>query len=249
MKTRNEMNGLVAVVTGGSSGIGFAAVEEFRLRGASVAILDAVVHQCASDVLSFECDITDSARVAESVERVAASYGRIDILVNNAGIGATGSVEDSTDAEWSNVLDVNVVGAARVSRAVIPHLRKSPSASIVNVTSAVALVGVPLRAVYTASKGAILSLTRAMAADLVTEGIRVNAVAPGATDTPWMKKLDGAGVPTSASVQALRGRQPIGRLVGPAEIARAIVDLADPSAGATTGTVVIVDGGMVGLRL
>jgi 2-keto-3-deoxy-L-fuconate dehydrogenase len=181
--------------------------------------------------------------VAEAVERL----GGLDVLVNNAGIGAQGTVEDNPDEEWQRVWDVNVMGMVRVARAALPHLRRSGSAAIVNTCSVAATAGLPNRALYSATKGAVLSLTLAMAADHVREGIRVNCVAPGTADTPWVGRLLDAADDPEAERAALEARQPMGRLVSAREVAEAIVYLAESTA--TTGTVLHVDGGMQGLRL
>jgi NAD(P)-dependent dehydrogenase (short-subunit alcohol dehydrogenase family) len=194
-------------------------------------------------------DVGDDASVRAAVERVATELGGLDILVNNAGIGAAGTVEQSTDDEWLRVLDVNVVGTARVSRAAWPYLRASAHAAVVNTASVAATAGLPQRAVYSASKGAVLALTRAMAADGMADGIRVNAVNPGTADTPWVARLLAAADDPAAERAALEARQPHGRLVNADEIAGAVVYLASPGAGSTTGTDVAVDGGMSGLRL
>ncbi|MEE1821474.1 SDR family oxidoreductase, partial [Streptomyces sp. BE20] len=168
---------------------------------------------------------------------------------NNAGIGAIGTVEDNPDDQWHTVLDVNVLGLVRVTRAALPHLRASAHASVVNVCSIAATAGLPQRALYSASKGAVLSLTLAMAADHVREGIRVNCVNPGTVDTPWIGRLlESAGNP-AAERAALCARQPHGRLVTSEEVAAAVVYLAGPAAGSVTGTALAVDGGMAGLRL
>jgi NAD(P)-dependent dehydrogenase (short-subunit alcohol dehydrogenase family) len=180
---------------------------------------------------------------------VVDELGGLDIVVNNAGIGAVGDVGGNDDAEWARVLDVNVTGIARVTRAALPHLRRSDHAAVVNMCSAVAFVGVRQRALYSASKGAVLALTLAMAADHVQERIRVNAVAPGTADTPWVGRLLDAAPDPAAERAALEARQPAGRLVGAGEVAGAIAYLASPRSGATTGTSLAVDGGMQGLRL
>ena len=159
------------------------------------------------------------------------------------------AIEDNPDDEWHRVLDINVVGLARVTRAALPALRRSSHAAIVNTSSIVATAGLPQRALYSASKGAVLSLTRAMAADLIAAGIRVNAVTPGTADTPWIGRLLASAPDPAAERAALEARQPHGRLVSPDEVAAAICYLAGPSAGSTTGTVLAVDGGMDGLRL
>jgi 2-keto-3-deoxy-L-fuconate dehydrogenase len=147
------------------------------------------------------------------------------------------------------VFDVNVVGLARVARACLPHLRRSDVASIVNTCSVAATAGLPNRALYSATKGAILSLTLAMAADHIREGVRVNCVNPGTADTPWVARLLDAADDPAAERAALEARQPLGRLVGAEEVAEAIVYLAGPAAASTTGTALAVDGGMQGLRL
>ena len=171
------------------------------------------------------------------------------MLVNNAGIGAQGTVEANADNEWLRVLDVNVVGMARVSRAALPHLRRSPAAAIVNTSSIAATAGLPERALYSASKGAVAALTRAMAADHLREGIRVNAVNPGTADTPWVGRLLDAAPDPAAERAALEARQPHGRLVSAAEVADAVAYLASPASGSTTGIALAVDGGMSELRL
>jgi short-subunit dehydrogenase len=173
----------------------------------------------------------------------------IDILANNAGIGAVGTVADAKDDEWSRVMNINVAGIGRVTAAALPLLRASKSAAIVNTCSIAATVGLPKRAVYSASKGAVMSLTLAMAADFVKEGIRVNCVNPGTADTPWVSRLLSAASDPDAERRALEDRQPMGRLVSADEVARAILYLANPQQSSTTGTVLAVDGGMNGLRL
>jgi len=245
----SEFAGLVALVTGGASGIGLATARLLAERGARVAALDLRPDGVPAPLLGVPCDVADPATVDAAVARVAAELGRIDIVVNNAGIGAQGTVEDNPDEEWLRVLDVNVVGIARVTRAALPHLRRSPSAAVVNTCSVAGWAGLPRRAVYSASKGAVLALTLAMAADHVREGIRVNCVAPGTADTPWVGRLLDAASDPEAERAALESRQPLGRLVSAQEVAAAIAYLASPLAGSTTGTVLGVDGGMYGLRL
>ncbi|QAY74388.1 SDR family oxidoreductase [Agromyces protaetiae] len=243
-----EFEGLVAVVTGGASGLGAAITARLRRGGARVAVFDVRPDDADAD-LAVAVDITDDASVRAGVDAVVAAFGRLDIVVNNAGIGAQGDIAANDDAEWARVLDVNVVGVARVSRAALPHLRVSPAAAIVNTSSIAATAGLPQRALYSASKGAVLSLTRAMAADHIREGIRVNAVNPGTADTPWIGRLLASAADPEAERAALEARQPHGRLVSADEVAEAVAYLASPLAGSTTGIGLAVDGGMQGLRL
>ncbi len=244
MSPTSEFEGLVAIVTGGASGIGAATAKLLRSRGATVVVFDRTPVDG-----SVVCDVADDASVVAGIAEVVARHDRIDILINNAGIGASGGVEDNDDAEWLRVYDVNVLGMVRMTRAALPHLRKSPSASIVNTGSIVQDTGLVQRALYSASKGAVSSLTRAMAADLVKENIRVNAVAPGTADTPWVARLLDAADDPEAARAALTARQPIGRLVSPDEIAHGIAYLASPLSASTTGTVLPIDGGLHSIRV
>lgn len=239
---------LVAVVTGGASGIGAAIARRLRDEGATVAVFDVRPEHADAD-LAVAVDVTDDASVRDGVAEVVARFGRLDIVVNNAGIGAQGDIAANDDAEWARVFDLNVTGIARVSRAALPHLRRSPAAAIVNTSSIAATAGLPQRALYSASKGAVLSLTRAMAADHLREGIRVNAVNPGTADTPWVGRLLDSADDPEAERAALEARQPHGRLVSADEVADAVAYLASPRAGSTTGVALAVDGGMQALRL
>ncbi len=244
-----EFDGLVAVVTGGASGIGAATAARLAADGARVAVLDRSVDGVPVEYTAVVADITDSAGVDAAIAQVVEQLGGIDILVNNAGIGAGGDVAANPDDEWLHVLDVNVVGLARVTRAALPHLRRSSHAAIVNTCSVVATVGLVNRALYGASKGAVAAVTLAMAADHVREGIRVNAVTPGTADTPWVARLLAAADDAEAAGNALRARQPMGRLVTADEVAHAIAYLASPRSASTTGTILAVDGGMSGIRV
>ncbi|WIX78899.1 SDR family oxidoreductase [Amycolatopsis carbonis] len=244
----SEFDGLVAVVTGGASGIGLATATLLAERGARVAVLDLKTDDVPEPLAGFRCDVTTDAEVTAAIDAVVERCGRIDVLVNNAGIGAAGDVSDNSDDEWHRVYDVNVVGMVRVTRAALPHLKASPSAAVVNTCSIAAWAGLPQRALYSATKGAVLSLTLAMATDHLPDRIRVNCVCPGTADTPWVGRLLDAAADPAAERAALAARQPMGRLVTADEVASAITYLASPLSASTTGTALAVDGGMHGLR-
>jgi NAD(P)-dependent dehydrogenase (short-subunit alcohol dehydrogenase family) len=248
MGSTDSLHGLCAIVTGGASGIGLATASLLAARGAGVACLD-LNTRVPSPLASLRCDVTDDASVSSAVEEATRFLGGLDIVVNNAGIGAQGTIEEGELDEWQHVFDVNVFGIVRVTRAAMPHLRRSTAASVVNTCSIVSTAGLPRRALYSASKGAVLSLTMAMAADDAPQGIRVNCVNPGTVDTQWVRRLIEAAADSEAELETLRRRQPIGRLVTAQEVASAICYLASPDAAATTGTALPVDGGMQGLRL
>jgi NAD(P)-dependent dehydrogenase (short-subunit alcohol dehydrogenase family) len=243
-----DFDGLVAAVTGGASGIGLATARLLRERGARVAVLD-LAEAPDDDLVSLQCDIGRDDTVRQAVDAVGERLGGLDVLVNNAAVSSVGTVEDNPDEEWQRVLDVNVTGVVRVTRAALPLLRRSGAAAVVTTCSVASYAGLPNRALYSASKGALYALTLAMAADHVREGIRFNAVTPGTADTPWVARLLERAADPAAERAALEGRQPLGRLVTPQEVAHAIAYLASPLSGSTTGTVLAVDGGMHGLRL
>lgn len=247
-----ELAGLAAIVTGGASGIGLATARLLAARGARVACLDLKPDALPEPLIGVPGDVSDDS-VGTAVSAAVQRLGGLDLLVNNAGIGAQGTLEDNELPEWQRVFDVNVFGMVRVARAALPALRDSAAAgrhpAVVNTCSVAAVVGLPNRALYSASKGAVYSLTLAMAADYVRDGIRVNCVNPGTVDTPWVRRLLDAAEDPDAELAALNARQPAGRLVTADEVAATIGYLVSPLNPATTGTAVAVDGGMQGLRL
>jgi NAD(P)-dependent dehydrogenase (short-subunit alcohol dehydrogenase family) len=244
-----EFTGLVAAVTGGGSGIGLATARLLAERGARVVALDIAVDGLSEEITGIVCDVTSRESVAAAMAEIEERFGALDILVNNAGISAVGTVEDNDDAEWMHVLDVNVVGIARVTAGALALLRASTAAAVVNVCSIAALNGLPERAVYSASKGAVLGLTFAMATDHVREGIRVNCVSPGTVDTPFVSRMLQKFDDPVAERAALDARQATGRMVTSDEVAGAIAYLASPLARSTTGTALEVDGGVHNLRM
>lgn len=244
-----EFEGLTAIITGAGSGIGLEVAKGLTAKGAKVFGFDINQGEMGSCATYIKCDIGNALSVTEAFNEFAKSSKSLDVLINNAGIGSLTTVEKETDEVWHKVLNINVVGTARVSRLAIPLLRQSKHAAIVNTASVAAIDGIPNRAAYSASKGAILALTLAMATDHLSDGIRVNAVNPGTTDTPWVKRLLDQADDAKVAKIALEARQPMGRLVSPSEIANAIIFLASPVQASITGTTLNVDGGLHSLRI
>jgi 2-keto-3-deoxy-L-fuconate dehydrogenase len=231
----------VVLVTGAAGGIGTAIMNRFRRDGETVVGLDLA----NSDI---DVDITNRSSIEAAVAKVLAEHGRIDVLCNNAGIAAVGDVVDASLEDWTSTFAVNVFGLASMSRAVLPHMRALQSGVIINTCSVAASVGLVQRAVYSASKGAVLALTKAMAADELPYGIRVNCVSPGTVWSPWVERVVATTADPAATVDAMRKRQPLGRMVSVEEVADAVAYLASPSTF-TTGSDFLLDGGMTGVRI
>lgn len=235
--------GRCAIITGGSSGIGLATAEMMIESGYKVVALD--VNPPPNPTVAFlQADVADDAAVSAAVAKAAELMGGLDVVVNSAGVSSVGPVDANTDEEWMHSLNVNVVGIARVSRASLPYLKKSQAPVIVNLASIASHMGLANRVLYGATKGAVLAMTLDMATDYLADGIRVNAVAPGTADTPWVGRLLAQAEDPVEARRSLEARQPIGRLVSADEVAFAICYLADPRAASTTGTILDVDGGM-----
>jgi NAD(P)-dependent dehydrogenase (short-subunit alcohol dehydrogenase family) len=250
MKVINdEFSGLTAIITGAGSGIGLEVARGLKARGATVFGFDINEGEMAPVATFIKCDIGNGQSVTDAFAEFSKQSKQLDILINNAGIGSLTTVEHESDEIWEKVLNVNVIGTARVSRSAIPLLRKSKHPAIVNTASIAATDGIPNRAAYSASKGAVLTLTLAMATDHIKDKIRVNAVNPATTDTPWVQRLLNQSEDATAARDALEARQPMGRLVSPAEIASAIIFLASPLQASVTGTTINIDGGMHSLRI
>jgi NAD(P)-dependent dehydrogenase (short-subunit alcohol dehydrogenase family) len=245
----SEYNGIVAAVTGGASGIGLATARTLAERGARVVVLDLAVDALEPGMTGVRCDVTDRGSVDAAVAEIEQRLGGLDVLVNNAGISAVGTVEENTAEDWIRVLDVNVVGIARMTAAALPLLRRSEHAAVVNLCSVAAFNGLPQRALYSATKGAVYAMTLAMATDHVREGIRFNCVSPGTVDTPFVARMLQNFPDPVAERAALDARQAIGRMVTPEEVADAIAYLGSPRAGSVTGASLLVDGGLTSLRV
>jgi meso-butanediol dehydrogenase / (S,S)-butanediol dehydrogenase / diacetyl reductase len=223
-----------ALITGSGSGIGAAVARLLAAEGAEVIVADLSPEEVA-DELGAQAVVLDVRHEAE----VEFAMADLDVLVNCAGIGSTTNAPETTLEVWENVFAVNARGTFLCCKYAIPGMAARGGGSIVNVASVAALVGLRNRAAYCASKGAVVSLTRALAVDHVADGIRVNAVAPGTVDSPWVRRLvEDVG----ESLDALRARQPMGRLGTPEEIAEAVAYLA--AAEFVTGSVLVIDGGL-----
>lgn len=230
----------VVLVTGGANGIGRAAGDLLARQGAQINILDLSVEEAPADWGIYQGSVTDDKAIGAAVDGIAKRFGRIDILVNNAGISFHGSVEDGTMDDWYRVIDVNLVSVARVTRLALPQLRKSNHGAIVNIASCLSQTGLARRALYSATKGGVEALTRAMAADLLHEGIRVNCVNPGTVETDFVR---GLAAQTGRDISEFAARQATGHMVSPDEVAHAIAYLARPGARSTVGSVLTVEAG------
>jgi NAD(P)-dependent dehydrogenase (short-subunit alcohol dehydrogenase family) len=250
-----RFDGKAVIVTGGALGIGRAVCELLAERGASVAIFDLDEHAgreaCAKITNNNGKSIFQKVNVAdfEAVEKatnvVASTFGRVDSLIVSAGIQRYGTAVSTTDAQWDEVLDVNLRGAWNAARAAIPHMLKLNIGSIVNVSSVQALASQQNVLAYTVSKHGLLGLSRSIAMDYAKQNIRANAVCPGTVDTPmleWAASLD----PNPESVyEACRQMHPLGRIAEPREIAEVVAFLAHESSSFVTGAVWTVDGGLL----
>lgn len=246
-----RLAGRRAIVTGAGSGIGRAIAVRFAAEGARVLVADIdleaaerVAGELGPPALAQHVDVTDEDSVAAMISRAREEWEGLDALVNNAGIGIAATTPDTDIEDWRRVLDVCLTGTYLGMKHAIPLLRAGGGGTITNMASIAALVGLRDRAAYSAAKGGILSLTRAAAIDHIEEGIRVNCIAPGTVDTPWIDRItSGYDDPASARA-AMEARQPHGRLVTPEEIAAMAAYLASEEAASVVGAAMIVDGGM-----
>jgi NAD(P)-dependent dehydrogenase (short-subunit alcohol dehydrogenase family) len=250
-----RLDGKVAVITGAASGIGAAAARLFAAEGAAVAVVDRDGDGAGRVVETLEgpkgvalaADVTDPEAVREAVDRAVSTLGRLDVVYNNAGVVAGfGPIAGLSPADLDVCLSVNVAGTVFCTQAALPHLRAAGGGSIVNQSSVAALVGLPQLAAYCASKGALLALTRSLAAELAADGIRVNAICAGTVDTPMARpllELRGQG-DAGHGARVTAERYPLGRIGTPEDIARAALFLASDESSFMTGSVITADGGM-----
>ncbi len=237
-----RLEGKVSVVTGGSSGIGAAIVDRFRAEGAVVVVVDLAPD---SDVI---CDVTDQAAVDGAFAAIAAEHGRVDVLVTSAGVAHVGTVETTTGADLDRVFAVNVTGVYHCIQAALRHMTRG--ASILNLASIASVVGIPDRFAYSASKGAVLTMTYSVATDLVDRGIRCNAISPARVHTPFVDRFIADNYPgrEDEMFDALAATQPVGRMAEPDEIAGLATYLCSDEAAFVTGSNHLIDGGFTGIR-
>lgn len=243
----------VALVTGGASGIGRATAMLMAAEGAAMVVADVdeqaaqVVAREISDAggraIAIRCDVSDAAQAEAAVQRVVSEFGRLDVLFNNAGITRRATVVDLAEDDWDRVMAVNVKGIYLMSRSAIPVLAASGGGAIVNTASGWGLAGGAKAAVYCASKGAVVLLTKAMAIDHAQQKIRVNCVCPGDTGTQMLQTEASQLGEQTESFMAEAADRPLGRIGSPDEIARAVLFLASDDSSFVTGTALVVDGG------
>ena len=234
----------VAVVTGAASGIGHAIATGLRDEGASVVAGDLVPQNVPAGTLGVQVDVSDEGQVQALIDTCINEYGQIDVLCNNAGVGGVTDVLNCTTEEWDLLFTVNVRGMFLGIRAALPHMLSAGRGVIVNTASVAASVGLPNRAAYCASKGAVVALTKQVAVQYASQGIRCNCVSPGTVDSPWVGRLLDQAEDPVAMREALVARQPLGRLGTPDEVADLVLYLASDQASFVTGADWLIDGGI-----
>jgi len=244
----------VALITGGGTGIGRACALQFSREGARVAVagrrreplaaVAAEIQAAGGQALSASCDVAKSDQVERTIREVVAQFGALHVLVNNAGILHVGSVEETSEAEWDRLVDVNLKGTFLVSRAALPDLRKSGGGTIVNIGSVLGLVGMKKRAVYAAAKGGVTMLTKAMALDHAQEGIRVNCICPAIVETDLVQTILSQAPDREAAARLRTAQIPLGRMGKPEDVAALAVFLASEESSWLTGAAIALDGGL-----
>ncbi|CAN5541515.1 SDR family oxidoreductase [soil metagenome] len=247
----DRLEGKRVIVTGAGAGIGRAITLRFASEGARIVLADVdedavkqVADEIDGDTLVHKTDVTKAGDVEALVERVVSEWDGMDVMVNNAGVGIASNVVDANEEDYDKMMDVCVRGTYLGMKYAIPAIRDSGGGSVINMSSIAALVGLNDRAIYCAAKGAILSMTRAAAIDHIEEGVRVNCIAPGTVDTPWIARITSTYDDPEEARATMQARQPHNRFVSPAEITAMAAYLASDEAGSAVGACMTVDGGM-----
>lgn len=244
-----RLQGRTAIITGAGSGIGRASAKLFAEEGAHLALVDrdaAGLQETLSlvgDATMHVGDVGDAAFAETVVSEIVPRHGRLDILMTAAGFSCGGTVLTTDPADWDAVFRTNVGGTWLWARTAVPHMQRRNSGSIITLASQLALAGGKGNSAYIAAKGAIVSLTRTMAVDFATDGIRVNAIAPGAIDTPMLRRSFSRHAHAEEVREASRNRHAMKRFGEVEEVAQAALHLASDASSFTTGTVMVVDGG------
>jgi NAD(P)-dependent dehydrogenase (short-subunit alcohol dehydrogenase family) len=250
-----RLTGKVAIVTGAASGIGRASAMAFAAEGARVTAVDidgkggqetVARIRAQGGEAEFACvDLRSEAAIKDMVEETAARWGRIDILFNNAGVVLVRPLEETSEEEWDRLMDINVKAAFLATRHTVPVMRRGGGGAILNTGSVGSFIGQLGTPVYTASKGAIALLTKSLALDYGRDGIRVNCICPGITDTPMLREHMGSGEEGEARIRERLARVPTGKILSPEDVARAAVYLVSDDSAGVTGILHVVDGGFL----
>ena len=234
----------VAIVTGAASGIGYAITETILDEGGTVVAGDLKPGDVPDGATGVHTDVTVPESIQALIDRCVADHGRIDVLCNNAGVGGVTDVVHCTLDEWDTIFSVNVRGMFLGIKAAVPHMLEAGHGVIVNTASVAGSVGLVNRAAYCASKGAVVALTKQVAVQYASQGIRCNCVSPGTVDSPWVGRLLDMAADPVAERAALVARQPLGRLGTPHEVAELVAYLASDQASFVTGADWLIDGGI-----
>ncbi len=247
----DRLEGKRIIVTGAGSGIGRAIAMRLASEGARMILADvdedaaeSVAEEIDGETLVHKTDVTDAGSVEALIKQVVSEWDGLDVMVNNAGVGIASTVVDAKEEDYDKMMDVCVRGTFLGMKYAIPAISESGGGSVVNMSSIAALVGLNDRAIYCAAKGAILAMTRAAAIDHIEEGVRVNCIAPGTVDTPWVERITSTYDDPEEARANMQARQPHNRLVTPEEIAAMAAYLAADESASTIGACMTVDGGM-----